>query len=222
MTSNHLSFREMSALYDNDIAIEDRKNSMLDHIESCELCKQEYLKLQNMMKLLSRYRNQEYPDFDLKHSVISKYKFRKKRRIFIKTLPAVAALAFFIIGIQVNPLWQTQKGSQDSFASIESPSVKTQNQKSDTQKVIDIISGNSAAITNVTDLYIEGEIEYSKFNKLRKNLGFRKVTYSFSKGDITSNLSNIENVGITNNGEYSRSYKQPLPQKAMVKFRVYK
>lgn len=213
MNMNHLSFHEMSSLYDNDVATENEKNSMLDHIDSCELCRVEYLKLQNMMKLLSRYRNQEYLEQDLSQKVLAKYQFRKKKTSAMRFVPAAAALVFFVFGLSVIPLWKDDKTAPLQYTKSENKAVKNE-----TQKVINIISDNNATITNITDLYIEGQIPYKQFNSLRKNLGFRKVTYSVSKGGTNTGLANIEVVGASQN-PYSRTIPS---QDMLIKFRVYK
>jgi hypothetical protein len=214
---NHLSFHDMSSLYDNDVATENEKSRMLDHIDSCELCKKEYLKLQNMMKLLSRYRNQEYLKLDLSKKVVSKYQFRRKKITAKRLIPAAAALVFFIFGLGILPLWFNKDAAPLQYTKSNDKAAKTE-----VQKVIGIISENNAVITNVTDLYIEGQIPYKEFNSLRKSLGFRKVTYSVTRSDSSSTVKNIEEVAARQNTFLATSAAQDASKEVFVKFRVYK
>lgn len=217
MNINHLSFQNMSSLYDNDVSTEDEKSKMLDHIDSCELCKKEYLKLQNMMKILSRYRNKEFLAHDLSQKILAKYQFRKKKTSVLRFVPAAAALVFFIIGLGIMPLWQDKE-----IAPVQYTKTDDRAAKNEVQKVIGIISDNNAIITNVTDMYIEGQIPYKDFNNLRKSLGFRKVTYAVSRGDTHMAVKNIEEVSATQKPYPGSASSLNTSPEVLIKFRVYK
>jgi len=91
----------------------------------------------------------------------------------------------------------------------------------DTSKVVDIISRNNAKILKVTDLYIEGEVSGGSFKRLRKELGFRKVSYAFVRGESGTSSNFIEEVGTLSNKAYMDAETNGNPSRA-IRFRVYK
>jgi len=169
MNGKHIMFQKMSQLMDNDIATEEEKNSILDHIQSCDQCRREYARLQEMMKLFAGIRKNDRLRADLSGSVVKEYLSRKRKKSFFKIMPAVAAAVVFILAFGLNSYWQG--GRHTSRIASSSLSVAPAN---DTSKVVDIISRNNAKILKVTDLYIEGEVSGGSFKRLRKELGFRR------------------------------------------------
>ncbi len=216
MNGRHIMFQKMSQLMDNDIATEEEKNSILDHIQSCDQCRREYARLQEMMKLFAGIRKNDRLRADLSGSVVKEYLSRKRKKSFSKIMPAVAAAVVFILAFGLNSYWQG--GRHTSRIASSSLSVAPAN---DTSKVVDIISRNNAKILKVTDLYIEGEVSGGSFKRLRKELGFRKVSYAFVRGESGTSSNFIEEVGTLSNKAYMDAETNGNPSRA-IRFRVYK
>ncbi|HOO71112.1 MAG TPA: hypothetical protein PK926_05055 [Spirochaetota bacterium] len=212
----HILFQRMSQLIDNDIATEEEKNFVLDHIESCDFCKREYARLQEMMRYFSRLRSIDHLNFDLSSRIIEKYSSRRRKVFFRKVIPAAAAAAVFIFALGINnSLQNTSVSSNMAQLKMEKPA------SNDTRNVIAIISHNNASIIKVTDLYIEGEVSKADYSRLRKDLGFRKVVFSLSKNDNGTVMKNIEEVG-TLSGSSSDGVPGNANQNESIRFRVYK
>jgi len=97
---------------------------------------------------------------------------------------------------------------------------------SESEKIIDIIRKYKAKILKVNDLCIEGEVPYSSFSRLRRELGFRKVVFSVSGESAFKETSknwrsdDIEEVGIGPQNDYSVNAKRSAEK--YIRFRVYK
>ena len=212
----HVLFQRMSQLIDNDIATEEEKNFILDHIESCSLCKREYARLQEMMRYFSCLRSIDHLRFDLSSRVIEKYSSRRRKVFFKKIIPAAAAAAVLIFALGINNSLQNNSVTSNmAQLKMEKPV------SNDTRNVISIISHNNASIIKVTDLYIEGEVSKADYSRLRKELGFRKVVFSLSKKDNGTVMKNIEEVGALS-GSSSDAVPGDATQKESIRFRVYK
>lgn len=98
----------------------------------------------------------------------------------------------------------------------------------DTSKVVKIIGDHKARILKISDLFIEGEISYKDFNRLRRDLGFRKVVYSVTNNKASSGNQplfnqNFKAVGTNSPVENNnQGYREPEKGDMRVRFRVFK
>ncbi|MFC1669294.1 hypothetical protein ACFL20_02810 [Spirochaetota bacterium] len=226
MSNEHISFDKMSDLFDDIFAAED-KESILDHIDSCPQCKSEYNMLRKTLGYLSILRNQEINLKGFSGKTISAIKFKRKRFMIYKTLPAIAALFLIVFGVGIFKYGMfdiSNRGNQ--IVSNDNGSVI-----SDTEKIINIVRENKGRILR-TDPFVEGEVPIEKFNMLKRVLihkGFNKIRYgvvshsSSNRRTYSRGTRNIEEVVVTNknNKLYDNSVNSNSKKK-FVRFRIFK
>ncbi len=172
MTTGHISFQEMSELYDGELQSEVGENAFREHIRTCGECGDEYRRLGKTMELVKSYsRLTSAPDF-LRHRTMKKLRFLRRRKLALKSIPAIAASVLVVVGVGLFYSDRITGGNQTILA--ERSLNATLN---DTERVIDIIRKHNATIFDITDSYIEGSVPVAFFASLRKELGFRKVAY---------------------------------------------
>jgi len=228
MTDGHVVFEKMSALFDNDISTEEERCLILDHIEICPVCSAEYEKLKKMEGLLSMLAGQEYVLTGLSSRTLSGYRSRKRRMMFNRYIPAVAASCLIIVGAGLTTSYFFNDASTGTIVNLADTTVH----EGSAEQIVDIIRKYDASILKVSDMYVEGETTLENFNRLRRNLGFRKVGYNLtihSASDIsksrssTKAMGNIETVsmGNINQREIIKRGKDSALKK-YVRFRVYR
>ena len=172
MSIDHVTFNQMSELYDNDIPDGDVRARLMTHIEKCPDCGCEYGRLGKTLQICKDYSCQPFSLDGLSARTMKKIRWNSRKKLFYKSLPAVAASVLIIAGIGIfnpgvfNPpsrSFVTELGAKRSL--------------SDSEKVIDIIRRHRATISDVTEHYVEGRVPYSSFEKLRQDLGSRKVQF---------------------------------------------
>ena len=231
MNNGHIPFRKMSDLYD-DVFPEEEKEDILNHIASCSVCKSKYYKLRRTLGYLSRLKNQDFDLSGLPARTITKFKFRKRNKVLLKTIPAIAAAILVIIGIGIfnlNPFDNTDAFNQRNQLTSNDSGTNL----NDSEKVLNIIRNHNAKIKKVSELYIEGEIPLEKFRNLRRDLGFRKVSFSLivhsspiesssKREQIYNWKTNIEEVAVGNNASNGQNRTGSVKQVQKVRFRVYR
>ena len=143
----------------------------------------------------------------------------KKRKTFLKSLPAMAASVLIIAGVGLFNAGII--GVRDGGMTADGGFRKS---VSDSERVIDIIRQHNATIAGVTDEYVEGTVPLSSFNELRKRLGSRRVAYLLVDGSSPApdaQWSNaIEAVGLTDG--QGAAMTEPGSSKKFVVFRVFR
>jgi len=229
MKRDHISFDEMSDLYDNLIPTEEEKDIFYDHFEACHDCGAEYDRLRRTVCHLAMMRDAEFELTNLSDKTIKAYMWRRRKQGFLKAMPAVAASLFVIAGAGIFSADPFMDSANE--ANISNKYVSSSPVASDTEKVIKILGDHDARILKISDLYIEGEISLADFKKLRRDLGFRKVVYTLTNHS-GSNIAqsgqwknnNIEEVGINSGGGRSidQRYNNSSANSNQIRFRVFK
>jgi hypothetical protein len=215
MSGNHIPFHTLSDLYDNEIGPGAERDALLGHIGSCPECAQEYRRLESTVRLCGEYGCIAGVCGDLSDSAMSRIRSSKRRSMFLKSLPAMAASVLVIAGVGLfnAGLIGDRVARDGSRASV-----------SDSERVIDIIRQQNATIAGVTDEYVEGTVSLSSFNDLRKRLGSRKVAYLLVDGSSPApdaQWSNaIEEVGLADGR--APEIANTGSSKKFVVFRVYR
>ena len=222
MKDGHIKFETMSDLYDNSIATNDEQEKLLDHIDNCPVCKKEYDQLKNMMRLVSGLREQEVALPDFSTMVIHQVKSRKRKKTFYRAVPAVAASVLMVTGFGLYNTGLFTNAETSNYA-LET----TGGAVNDSERVIEIIQKHDARILSVTGLYVEGEVSIRDYNLLRRELGFRKVTYSMApktRAGMTGTgmRNNFENVGIHQGNGNAYPADSRRDSEEYVRFRVYR
>ncbi len=172
MSGNHIPFEKLSDLYDDEMGSREEKASLMSHLESCTACALEYKRLEKTLKLCRDVAAVRFPMERISRQTITKIKSSRKRRQFLKSMPAMAASIMVIAGIglfNAGIIGVHDRGDVAADGSRRS--------YSESEKVIDIIRSHKASIALVTDEYVEGTVQVNSFNHLKKSLGARKVAY---------------------------------------------
>ncbi len=195
MSGSHIPFEKLSDLYDDEIGSREEKASLLRHLASCEACALEYGRLGKTMRLCREAAASSAPLENLAPRTIAKIKSSKKKRQFLKSMPAMAASILVIAGIGLFNAGIIGVHNRPDIAGEGS-----RRSYSESERVIEIIRGHKASIAQVTDEYVEGTVAISSFDKLKKELGSRKVAYMMVEDageDTGASWSNpIEKVGL--------------------------
>jgi hypothetical protein len=223
MKDDHISFQQLSDLYDNEIASAERA-ALLKHIEECPACAREYNRLCRTIRYCRRYSDCCFETENLPRATMQKIGALKRRKRFMMSVPSIAASVLLIAGISLFNTGVIKSPGKMNIAELGSGQ-----SFSDAEQVIDIIRKNNATITQVTDQYIEGTVALAKFQEMRKRLGFRKVAYmpmedSDSLAGVHWNDA-IEQVGLDDGqaGDIAEPLsRDPGASKQFIVFRVYR
>ena len=224
MKDNHIPFEKLSDFFDEDISIEEERRQITGHLDECFLCKTEMDRLRNTIFHCTALRDSIFCTDGFNEHTMKVIRWRKRRKSFIRVIPAVAASVVILGGIN---FFSGALTGPDSGVIVSSSGTAA---VSDTEKVVDILSTNRAKILKVSDLYIEGEVSADQFQKLRRELGFRKVVYnvvnrsSSDSGKMSKWNSNIEEVGTLNSSSIvgASQFGAPVSGSRYVRFRVFK
>jgi hypothetical protein len=215
MSGNHIPFHALSDLYDNEIGPGAERDALMSHLGSCPECALEYRRLESTVRLCGEYGCVSCVSGDLSTRAMGGIRFARRRKMLLKSLPALAASVLIIAGVG---LFNTGIIGVHDGGRMASRSV------SDSERVIDIIRQHNAAIAGVTDEYVEGTVPLSSFNELRKHLGSRKVAYLLVDGSAPAQAAQwdnaIEEVGLSE-GEEPVTRVQGDGKKYVV-FRVFR
>src|SRR5208337_3858947 len=101
MTAEHISFQKMSDLYDSDFHDQDDRDALLKHITSCGECGIEYTRLGKTLELIKRYSRHPFPPDFLRDKTMKKIKFIRRKRLILKSAPAIAASVLIVAGVSL-------------------------------------------------------------------------------------------------------------------------
>jgi len=224
MSGNHIPFDKLSDLYDDEITSGEERASLMGHIESCRACALEYKRLGKTLRLCRGVAGMPHPLENLSPRTLSRIKTSGKRRLYLRSLPAMAASVLVIAGIglfNAGIIGVHDRGDTAADASRRS--------YSESERVIDIIRSHKAAIAGVTDEYVEGIVPVAAFDELRKQLGSRKVAYMLvddsGAGAGVSWGDPMEKVGLDEGPVISNVNPKGSiagPGKRYVRFRVFR
>jgi hypothetical protein len=172
MNGNHITFQQMSDLYDNEIASHEERDHLMRHIAACESCALEYRRLGETIRLCGCMAGITVPPAALPGATMRKILSARKRTSYLKSMPAVAASLLIIAGAG---LFNAGIIGVHDRANVADGVFRSS--YSDSERVIDLIRKHNATISQVNDEYVEGTVPLSSFNDLRRSLGSRKVAY---------------------------------------------
>jgi len=219
MNKNCISFEKMSDFCDNQIATEEEKQTISDHIEICPTCGLEYEKLKKTFNFLNDYKKYSFDLTKITDSTMIKIQKKERKKKILKFVPmAMAASLLLVFGVSF--LFNSSNAKSPINTEFANNNI------SDSSKVIQIIKKNNASLLRITDNFIEGEIDRTDYNKLRRELGFRKVAYSLAQKQIPSSIEkrfnnqNIKQASFGGIDSYTRNNIYQDSEK--IRFRVYK
>ncbi len=225
MKIEHVPFEKMSDLHDNLIDTTEEKEEIITHFDQCSDCSEEFNRLKRMICHLEAFRDCDFCIVDVTGKTMKKMAWRQRKNRLYRALPAVAASFVLIAGFGLY-----SGGYLDSTGdtSIQGSMALSSMKGNDTAKVIKIIGDHKARIVKVSELFVEGEIPYRDFKRLRRDLGFRKVVYNVSDHSSSRPVkagmnNNIRAVGLNSGiATANNGYREPAERELYVRFRVFK
>jgi len=226
MKTEHVPFEKMSDLHDNLIDTTEEKEKIVEHFGECTNCDNEYGRLKKMICHLEAFRDYDFCLTGISEKTMQKMVWRKRKNfIFKRALPAVAASFMLVTGFGLyNSGYLKAPDGNQMHGSMVTASMAG----NDTARIVKIIGDHDAKIVKVSDLYVEGEIPYKDFNRLRRNLGFRKVVYNVTdRSRLQARQQvlnrNIETVGVTSSpGLTGATFQTSGKRDLYVRFRIFK
>ena len=212
MITNHVPFEKLSDLLDNDCTSAERED-ILRHLDFCPDCRQEYQRLKNTLEMCSDLASVRFDYSDLMRRIDRKARFRRISKLLLRVGPAAAASIILLFSFALYEGGHLNDGgasySPQQVAEKEASAPSAPESSSDVEQVIGILRDNNATILNVSDMYVEGKISLSQFEKLRRDLGFRRVTYGIISeaspqvhGIMKSNIEEVVSQDGFGNGNF--------------------
>jgi hypothetical protein len=185
MSGNHIPFHTLSDLYDNEIGHGAERDALMSHLGSCPECALEYRRLESTVRLCGEYGCASCVSGDLPARAMGRIRFSRRRKMLLKSLPALAASVLVIAGVGL---------FNAGIIGVRDGGMQARRSVSDSERVIDIIRQHNATIAGVTDEYVEGTVPLSSFNELKKHLGSRKVAYLLVDGSSPAPAAQWDNA----------------------------
>lgn len=216
MKTDHISSEMMSDLLDNDLALSEREASER-HIHDCPECRREFQRLKGTLEFCTGLATMDFSYPDINRAVMRKFRIRRLSRQVLRVGPAAAASVIILFGFALyeggyigsheEPIPIAETTSQNRYQGNGNAPVSVTTD--DVEQVIGILRDNNATVLNVSDIYVEGKVPLSQFDQLRRNLGFRRVTYAVIDEAITqgkdlmpSNIEEVNSQDTTDGGQY--------------------
>lgn len=212
MSERHIDFADLSDLYDGLISTEEEKEKILLHIDKCEACRKEYDSLRATVKLLKDMNNAEIRFLNLSPRVMNRIRMKRNIGLAKRYMPLFAA-AVIVFAVGLNIL-APEKGADRAISLDQSADLRNQiaekasslhDKKTVTPQeagdLLKIINRHDATVVKNNDMFVEGEVSYESFSRLRRELGFRKVSYAY--------IAQTEPRAETRRGAYSMSMESP-------------
>ncbi len=206
MMFEHLTIGQLSDFIDNSLSIEE-KNLILEHIRNCEICRCEYESLKKCVILISGLRNEAYQLPDISERTLLICRSRERKRLYIKSIPAIAASIMIIAGAGfIQSEFYTK--NNNAFVAANMPV------QSETQVIINAIRDSNGRIMNMTPAYIDGEIDNSSLANLEKYLQKNNIKHTIVP--VRYREEAVINRNITNTSLKSGNIAEPEGKKIQI------
>ena len=199
MMFEHLTFEQISDFIDEAL-LEEEKAYILEHIRVCEICRCEYDSLCRCMTLVSGLREEAIQIPDLSQQTLILYRSRQRRRLYIKSIPAVAASIIIVTGAAF-----IKTGVYTDNRAYIATSLPAQN---NTQAIINSIRDSDGRILMMTSSFIDGEMDKTSFDKLEEFLHRNNIKHSIIP--VKYSESAVKNSNITDAGLKSGDDERPV------------
>ena len=191
--SGHIPFQKLSEYVDNEVSAEER-GVIEKHVSACELCARELNALKSIIGAGCEIRSAFV--FKTDEFVFRTMQRVRKRRVFRFVhrylMPVSAAAAILIVvGVGFIDAHIEKKRSKALYAVSEEVSPVDSEDfvgpKMSVREIKSILSKNGAKITKSSDEYIDAQVLFADYQRIRTQLGFTELP-SFI-GDGTLNLA---------------------------------
>jgi hypothetical protein len=197
----HLTIGQLSDFIDDSLTIEE-KNLIIEHIRVCEICRCEYESLNRCVIYMSGLRNEAFQLPDLSEKTILICRSREKKRIYIKSIPAIAA-SVMIIAVA----GAVKTGFYPNNSAYIAANLPVQNE---TQVIINAIRDSNGRIMSMNTDYIDGEIDNSSLKNLesylnRNNISHKIIPVKYTEAVVKNR--NIQNTSLNSNTDSEEETK---------------
>lgn len=198
----HLSIGQLSDFIDDSLTFEE-KNLILEHIRICEICRCEYESLNRCVIYMSGLRNEAFQLPDISEKTILICRSRERKRLYIKSIPAIAASVMIIaVAGAIKTGFYPDNGA---FVAANIPV------QSETQVIINAIRDTNGRIISMNSDYIDGEIDNSSLVILEKylvsnNIKHKIIPVSYSEPAVKNR--SITNTGLGNANSEENDWKK--------------
>ena len=220
MKERHIEFEKLSDLHDGLIQTEEDKEAILEHLETCDECRDNYKAVKKTIDYLQDLERVEPELPEFASGVILKIKSRRAVKT-LKSAMQIAAAAMVLIFAGI--LYNIDRGVVEPIPEISSAEDRTDD-------LLSIVKKSGARIIRDTDMFIEGEISHDEFKNFRKDIGFRRISYGYRTTSATSGQSSrvsgsipgMTEVGVQDGLRVAGSAIEDAESKTVVRFRVYR
>jgi hypothetical protein len=199
----HLKTYTLSQYVENDLLPEE-KASVEAHLENCGDCRRELSFLRTMISVTSRLKDNSVDDLPVfvDETVNKKSSLRKivpLRKLFYPAATAAAVLLFAGAGLflELNSGGAVQQKvavAKKEAVKAKSSAVKTAQESPDLPgvdyedvvgsstsiaSIVSTLKSNKANVTKVADSYVEAEVAFDDYQRIRDQLGFALVPSGF-------------------------------------------
>jgi hypothetical protein len=153
-------------------------------------------------------------------STMKRIKFIRRKKLFLKSAPAIAASFIIIAGAGIFNAGLFTTGRQSVIADKSAYGLL-----SDSERLIEIIRKHNATISDITQDYVEGTVPVATFDRLRREFGARKVAYLPEEGSGAVNIdwgNAIEEVGAGDIRSWEQQGHTTGAPKRYIRFRVFR
>ncbi|HOP30655.1 MAG TPA: zf-HC2 domain-containing protein [Spirochaetota bacterium] len=191
MMFEHLTIEQLSDYIDDSLT-EEEKNLVVEHMRICEICRCEYESLNQCVIYMSGLRNEAFQLPDICEKTLLICRSREKKRLYIKSIPAIAA-SVMIIAVA----GAVKTGLYPDNSAYVAANLPAQNE---TQVIINAIRDSNGRIMSMNSDYIDGEIDNSSLNNLEKYLNRNNIKHKIIPVKYTEAViknKNLQNAGLS-------------------------
>lgn len=208
MNGNHITFNRLSRFHDGDFISATEKKEMENHLEACDLCKNELLKIQRLVGMISCLGSlgiragKDFSDGTMKmivsRPVVTRFDrgARLMRRHFVPA-SAVAAIIVAVVGISIFSTDSLHNTTSRQQLTRQEYRYDAPTQADPSARVMQMIRNSNATVLGVTGSSVIGETSPANLAALRRNLaGYRiQIIESPSDRDFVAVSSSGGNEG---------------------------
>jgi hypothetical protein len=190
----HFTTFDLSRYLEKDLD-EGESQNIEKHCSVCDLCRRELDFLKKMISCSALLKESKVSDIaEFVKQTIQKKNEPRRRRVSIRhmLLPATAAAALIIVagsGIFMDHYHSKPIKVSMDFSAVqpEQPSVDYEDvvgSSTSVTSIVDTLKTNRAKVTKVTDAYVDAEVSYDDYQRIRSELGFAVLPAGFAGDSV--------------------------------------
>ncbi len=221
MTFQHLKFDQLSELLDDDIT-EDIREKVMNHLDECPLCNEEYQTLNRCMYYVSELKCETFMLPDLCENTMTVYRAKMRRKHMFRMVPAIAASVLIVAGAGVS--------ISGYFSTPDSPYIaESADVTNETQRIISSIRDSEGRILKMNGRYIDGAVKTDQVAGIEKLLKNNKLKYKLYRNPVFAyskkSSRNLEDVSLSSGAGSNSShpeFQKIVKEKDTVIIRIFR